>query len=162
MGRRVVREGKGRRKIRGGCMMYMFPPVGYLRRRDPTYRNGEGGGRGGGYGGHQQSSRGGYRQSNPTTKPTHFKYDSDFDFEEANARLKRDSLEKEFKEKMRVDSASRKSSESYGEGEEVGAGSDDEVVIVEEEGAAIEEVEEYYDKEKSFFDNISCEGSSNK
>lgn len=63
-----------------------------------------------------------------------------------------------------MDSTSRKSSESYGEGEEVSMGSDDEVVIVEEEGGAAEDVEEeeYYDRSKSFFDNISCEVSSAK
>lgn len=61
-----------------------------------------------------------------------------------------------------MDATSRKSSESVGEGEGVSPGSDDEVELVEEEGGAIEEVEEYYDKSKSFFDNISCEMSSNK
>jgi hypothetical protein len=70
-------------------------------------------------------------------------------------------LEKEFKEKLRVDSTSRKSSESFGEGEEIDPGSDDEV-IVENEGEIVEDVEEYYDKSKSFFDNISCEASTAK
>ena len=70
-------------------------------------------------------------------------------------------MEKEFKEKLRVDSASRKSSESYAEGEGMTPTSDDEV-IVEDEGEAIEDVEEYYDKSKSFFDNISCEASTVK
>lgn len=32
-------------------------------------------------------------------------------------------------------------------------------MIVEEQGEVIEEVEECYDKSKSFFDNISCEAS---
>ena len=138
---------------------------GYRGRRE--YR-GDGGPRGGGRGGggyrsQQQGSRGGgYRQQGTAAKQTPFKYDTDFDFESANAKLSKETLEKEFKEKLRVDSTSRKSSESYGEGEEVTAGSDDEVVIVEEDGGVVEEVEEYYDKSKSFFDNISCEASSAK
>ena len=66
-----------------------------------------------------------------------------------------------------MDSSSRKSSEGFGEGVAVDGESppdDDEVLVVEEEeGPADEpEPEEFYDKSKSFFDNISCEASSNK
>lgn len=159
-------------------------PGYYRERRENNYHksrgdDGEGSGRGGynrqqqqgARGGHnyqQQGGRGGHsyrqQQNNPanSAKPAPFKYDSDFDFESANARFKKENLEQEF-EKLRLDSGSSRkaSAETLGEGEEPGVGSDDEVVIV-EEGEVVEEVEECYDKSKSFFDNISCEGSSNK
>ena len=140
-------------------------------------RNGDGENSGrGGYTNRQQGARGGHnsqqqqggrgsgghsyrQQQTNSAKPAPFKYDSDFDFESANARFKKENLEQEF-EKLRLDSgSSRKASvETLGEEE---AGSDDEVVIV-EEGEVVEEVEECYDKSKSFFDNISCEGTSKK
>ena len=139
--------------------------VGYRGRRDyyRSGRDGEGGG-GGGRSQQQQGPTQNFRQqqSNTATKPP--VYDSEFDFESANARFKKETLEKEFKEKLRLDSASRKSSESYGEGEEAYPGSDEEdeeeVVVVEDKG--VEDEVEYYDKTKSFFDNISREESSNK
>lgn len=122
---------------------------GYSNRRQTGYRGGYN------YRQHQQTN------SDVPTNTTPFKYDSEFDFETANARFKKDSLEKEFKEKLRLDSSSRKTSESYEEGEgegDEGSLSEEEVVIL-EDGGDVEE-EDFYDKSKSFFDNISCEGST--
>lgn len=62
---------------------------------------------------------------------------------------------------MRVDGSSRRTSESNGDGIE-DSPSDDDVVVIEEEEGEVKDVEEedYYDKSKSFFDNITCEGNT--
>lgn len=119
-----------------------------------------------GRGNGRQQQQHGYSNTPPPSgeknRPT-FKYDSEFDFETANARFKKDSLEQEFKEKLKIDGGgggTRRGSESTN-GEVEGYPSDDEVV---EEGELVEEgneeEEDYYDKSKSFFDNISCEVNS--
>ena len=125
------------------------------RRENNYYRNS----RGRGHRGRQDFN------SHPpeNTGKTSLKYDSEFDFETANARFRKDALEEEFKQKLRVDGSSRKTSESNGDGIE-GLPDDDDVVVIEEELEEGEfeepvESEEYYDKTKSFFDNISCEAN---
>ena len=109
-------------------------------------------------GGRQQAQRGG---------PT-FRYDSEFDFESANARFNKEVLEEEFKQKLNMDEVSsthsRRTSDGMGGAESTT--SDD--VIVEDVAGGVDNVEDggpgteadYYDKSKSFFDNISCEGST--
>ena len=65
----------------------------------------------------------------------------------------------EFKQKLKIDDGTRKLSEGSQHGLE-GVSSDEEVLIV--EGGEVppeKEEEEFYDKSKSFFDNISCEGA---
>ena len=91
-----------------------------------------------------------------------YRYESDFDFESANAQFNRQVLEEEFK-RMRV---------SRGKGSEDGGGGSgvtEEPLEVEEEveedGEVVEEEEQEeeagYDSSKSFFDNISCENPAN-
>ena len=104
-------------------------------------------------------------------EPT-YRYENDFDFESANAQFDKQVLEEEFK-KLRVGSKGKSATAESGSGggpatpttrgsvsEEVGD------VVVEEEEVEMGEVvdddeepeqEEFYDKTKSFFDNISCE-----
>ena len=120
-----------------------------------------------------------------------FRYDSDFDFESANARFdKEELLAQEFKQKVKVEDG-RKASQ----GDEEGAGEERKVEVEgEEEGeregggggggegegerggegekerkegeegllvnGGGDQETEYYDKSKSFFDNISCEANT--
>lgn len=106
--------------------------------------------------------RGGGRSNQPNSGPS-FRYDSEFDFESANARFNKEVLEEEFKQKLTLDNqgSSRKSSEAN-EGLESPV-SDDVVVLegdnMEDDQGSMEGAAdaEYYDKSKSFFDNISCE-----
>ena len=145
----------------------MFCTLGYSRgRRDNQYYRG---GRGGGW-----RNDGRQNQERPTDRSSSFKYDSEFDFESANARFKKEDLEVEFKLKLRLDDRSRKVSEesgrkasegsgrkaSEGSGYDLNESSGEEAEVIEDGGSASDEVEEYYDKTKSFFDTISCENNS--
>ncbi|XP_038606277.1 protein LSM14 homolog B isoform X2 [Tachyglossus aculeatus] len=91
-------------------------------------------------------------QSRPTNvKENTIKFEGDFDFESANAQFNREELDKEFKKKLNFkdDQAER--------GEEKG---DAAVVTQNSDGTAEEDLlgpNCYYDKSKSFFDNISSE-----
>ena len=126
------------------------------------HRGGRGGGRGGGWRGGR-----GYVRQNPDNRSagsnsnyirTSYKYDSEFDFESANARFKKEDLELEFKHKLRVTDDPGKNSEGSGQDLEVEPSDEEEVIV--EEGEELKVEEEFYDKTKSFFDNISCEGKS--
>lgn len=123
----------------------LFSLTGYRGRKDTHYRGGppRGGGKGGNY----------------SSQPT-YRYDSEFDFESANARFNKDNLEEEFKLKVRVEDG------GVVEGERrVSENSPPETLPQpeEEEGRENDMLEngsregEFYDKSKSFFDNISCE-----
>ena len=113
----------------------MFPPLGYRGRRD-NYRG---------------PPRGGGPASASSQHPV-YRYDSEFDFESANARFNKDDLEEEFKQKLKVV-----------EGEEVSNGNGTaeglDEVGVEEIPADGGSEGEFYDKSKSFFDSISCESN---
>ncbi|XP_028926725.1 protein LSM14 homolog B isoform X2 [Ornithorhynchus anatinus] len=91
-------------------------------------------------------------QSRPTNvKENTIKFEGDFDFESANAQFNREELDKEFKKKLNFkdDQAER--------GEEKG---DAAVVTQNSDGTTEEDLlgpNCYYDKSKSFFDNISSE-----
>ncbi|XP_038014780.1 protein LSM14 homolog B isoform X4 [Motacilla alba alba] len=91
-------------------------------------------------------------QNRPTTvKENTIKFEGDFDFESANAQFNREELDKEFKKKLnfRDDKAET--------GEEKG---DPGVATQNNDGNAEEDLlgpNCYYDKSKSFFDNISSE-----
>ena len=69
-----------------------------------------------GQGGCQQqpSGRGGQRKSANTTTATKksIKFDGDFDFESSNAKFKKEQMEEEFKQKLKLDG--RKDSDSSG------------------------------------------------
>ncbi|XP_074644209.1 protein LSM14 homolog B-like isoform X2 [Tubulanus polymorphus] len=84
----------------------------------------------------------------PKSEPLRF--DDDFDFESSNAQFDKEQLDKELKEKCNITSTAEK----VVNGDEATtatttAGSGDEC----------ENDENYYDKSRSFFDNISCEAS---
>ncbi|XP_040844180.1 protein LSM14 homolog B isoform X4 [Ochotona curzoniae] len=90
-------------------------------------------------------------QSRPATaKENTIKFEGDFDFESANAQFNREELDKEFKKRLsfKDDNA------------EKGDDKDPAVVTQREEPPAEEDLlgpNCYYDKSKSFFDNISSE-----
>uniref|UniRef100_A0A8C6HAZ3 Protein LSM14 homolog B n=1 Tax=Mus spicilegus TaxID=10103 RepID=A0A8C6HAZ3_MUSSI len=90
-------------------------------------------------------------QNRPTNvKENTIKFEGDFDFESANAQFNREELDKEFKKKLnfkddKADKGEEKDSAVMAQSEETAA----------EEGLLGPNC--YYDKSKSFFDNISSE-----
>ncbi|XP_006896994.1 PREDICTED: protein LSM14 homolog B [Elephantulus edwardii] len=90
-------------------------------------------------------------QNRPTSaKENTIKFEGDFDFETANAQFNREELDKEFKKKLNF------KDEKAEKGEE----KDPAVVTPSDETPAEEDLlgpNCYYDKSKSFFDNISSE-----
>ncbi len=108
----------------------------------PGYRGG---------GGRRNYYRGG---SNNQDRPV-YRYDREFDFESANARFNKDDLEQEFKQKLRVEDSENKS--RYADSPLVVDVDELEQNGEEEREEAGGEDSEFYDKSKSFFDNISHE-----
>ena len=93
--------------------------------------------------------RGGFQPGRPQPgKKETLKFEEDYDFEKANDTFK-----------DLVDKLSKTKIDGEGDGQENGAEEEAvEVEVVEgEEGEIQEDDEIYYDKKKSFFDNISCE-----
>ncbi|XP_058535678.1 protein LSM14 homolog B [Ochotona princeps] len=90
-------------------------------------------------------------QSRPATaKENTIKFEGDFDFESANAQFNREELDKEFKKRLNFKD----------DNAEKGDDKDPAVVTQREEPPAEEDLlgpNCYYDKSKSFFDNISSE-----
>ena len=117
-------------------MLACAAPLGYRGRRD-NYRG---------------PPRGGGPASASSQNPV-YRYDSEFDFESANARFNKDDLEEEFKQKLKVVEGEEKVSNGNGTAE----GMDE--VGVEEIPADGGSEGEFYDKSKSFFDSISCESN---
>ena len=119
------------------------------------------GGRGAPRGGRQQGPRRGGGPGSAT-----FRYDSEFDFESANARFNKEGLEEEFKQKLNIDDHSSTHSRRTSEGNEGADSPTSDDVIVDDVAGGIKGGEDggaegdYYDKSKSFFDNISCESST--
>ena len=133
------------RRVSQSWLTLLFSLSGYRGRRDNHYRGGAPRGRGGSYSSQQQ--------------PT-YRYDSEFDFESANARFNKDNLEEEFKQKVKVEDG------GMVEGERRALENSPPETLPppeEEEGRENDMLEngsregEFYDKSKSFFDNISCE-----
>ncbi|XP_044153218.1 protein LSM14 homolog B isoform X3 [Bufo gargarizans] len=97
-------------------------------------------------------------QNRPTTaKENAIKFDGDFDFESANAQFNREELDKEFKDKLNV-----KDDKPEKEGDEKG---DSGVETQNSDGNPEEDAlgpNIYYDRTKSFFDNISSEMKSRR
>nr|XP_022342452.1 protein LSM14 homolog B-like isoform X5 [Crassostrea virginica] len=131
----------GARGGRGGSQdkhaYYGGPSRGNASQRGPTRGNQRG-----------QSSRGRYQSNRKVESP--LKFDGEFDFEEANAQFDKDEIERELKEKLTI---GEKKEEKSINGEK-----EDSVENGEDEGPEDEE-EMFYDKNKSFFDNISCEAT---
>lgn len=97
-------------------------------------------------------------QSKPTTvKENAIKFEGDFDFESANAQFNREELDKEFKDKLNI-----KDDKPEKEAEEKG---DSGVETQNSDGTPEEDPlgpNIYYDRSKSFFDNISSEMKSRR
>ncbi|XP_063815391.1 protein LSM14 homolog B isoform X2 [Pseudophryne corroboree] len=97
-------------------------------------------------------------QSRPTNvKDNAIKFDGDFDFESANAQFNREELDKEFKDKLNF-----RDDKSEKEGDEKG---DSGVETQNSDGNPEEDPlgpNIYYDRSKSFFDNISSEMKSRR
>ncbi|PKK25141.1 LSM family member 14B, transcript variant X3 [Columba livia] len=91
-------------------------------------------------------------QNRPTTvKENTIKFESDFDFESANAQFNREELDKEFKKKLNFKDDKAETGEEKG---------DPGVATQNNDGNVEEDLlgpNCYYDKSKSFFDNISSE-----
>lgn len=95
-----------------------------------------------------QSSRGRYQSNRKVESP--LKFEGEFDFEEANAQFDKDEIERELKEKLTIGDKKEEKSVNGDKEDSVENGEDE---VPEEED------EMYYDKNKSFFDNISCEAT---
>ncbi|XP_029865531.1 protein LSM14 homolog B isoform X5 [Aquila chrysaetos chrysaetos] len=91
-------------------------------------------------------------QNRPATvKENTIKFEGDFDFESANAQFNREELDKEFKKKLNFKDDKAETGEEKG---------DPGVATQNNDGNAEEDLlgpNCYYDKSKSFFDNISSE-----
>ncbi|XP_023208347.1 protein LSM14 homolog A-like isoform X1 [Xiphophorus maculatus] len=122
--------------------------------REPSKRSTAGGGgtanRRGRGGGHHGRGRFNVRRDGP------MKFEKDFDFESANAQFNKEEIEKEFQSKLKLKD---EKSEKALNGEDKG---DSGVETQNSEGNNENERDPlgpncYYDKSKSFFDNISCD-----
>ncbi|RLV97366.1 hypothetical protein DV515_00011841 [Chloebia gouldiae] len=114
----------------------------------PAVRRGRGGHRGG-------RGRFGIRRDVP------MKFEKDFDFESANAQFNKEEIDREFHNKLKLKEDKLEKPEKPVNGEDKG---DSGVDTQNSEGNADEEdplgPNCYYDKTKSFFDNISCDDNS--
>ncbi|XP_035381240.1 LSM14A mRNA processing body assembly factor b isoform X1 [Electrophorus electricus] len=125
----------------------------------PAVRRGRGGGGGAGAGGAggggasgggSQRGRGRFnvRRDGP------MKFEKDFDFESANAQFNKEEIDREFQSKLKIKDEKALNGEDKG---------DSGVETQNSEGNVDEEdplgPNCYYDKSKSFFDNISCDDS---
>lgn len=112
----------------------------------PPMRGGfRGGPRGGGGGPMRGAPPRNHRGGGPRREP--LKFEGEFDFETANAQFDKEKIEKELKKLTITDGESAETNN---------------VVNGNKEEAAEEEEEDdeiFYDKSKSFFDNISCEAT---
>ncbi|XP_076142799.1 LSM14A mRNA processing body assembly factor b isoform X3 [Alosa pseudoharengus] len=123
---------------------------------DPNKRHSDGApasrrGRGGG---HRGRGRFSVRRDGP------MKFEKDFDFESANAQFNKEEIDREFQSKLKLKDEKTEKPEKAVNGEDKG---DSGVETQNSEGNAEEEdplgPNCYYDKSKSFFDNISCDDS---
>ncbi|KAK9959179.1 hypothetical protein ABG768_011255 [Culter alburnus] len=119
----------------------------------PPMRRGRGsGGGGGGGGGPRGRGRFNGRRDGP------MKFEKDFDFESANAQFNKEEIDREFQSKLKIKDEKSEKSEKTLNGEEK---ADSGVETQNSEGNVEEEdplgPNCYYDKSKSFFDNISCD-----
>ncbi|XP_051511994.1 protein LSM14 homolog A-like [Myxocyprinus asiaticus] len=118
----------------------------------PSMRKGRGSGGGGG--GQRGRGRFNGRRDGP------MKFEKDFDFESANAQFNKEEIDREFQSKLKIKDEKGEKLEKTLNGEEK---TDSGVETQNSEGNADEEdplgPNCYYDKTKSFFDNISCDGS---
>ncbi|XP_065139744.1 LSM14A mRNA processing body assembly factor b isoform X1 [Paramisgurnus dabryanus] len=120
----------------------------------PVIRKGRGSGGGGGGGGQRGRGRFNGRRDGP------MKFEKDFDFESANAQFNKEEIDREFQSKLKIKDEKSEKAEKTLNGEEK---TDSGVETQNSEGNADEDdplgPNCYYDKSKSFFDNISCDDS---
>ncbi|XP_068578917.1 LSM14A mRNA processing body assembly factor a isoform X2 [Cebidichthys violaceus] len=113
----------------------------------PANRRGRGGG-------HRGRGRFNVRRDGP------MKFEKDFDFETANAQFNKEEIDREFQSKLKLKDEKTEKTDKAVNGEEK---VDSAVETQTSEGPAEEEGGDplgpncYYDKSKSFFDNISCD-----
>ncbi|KAF7664956.1 hypothetical protein LDENG_00159420 [Lucifuga dentata] len=112
----------------------------------PVNRRGRGGG-------HRGRGRFNVRRDGP------MKFEKDFDFESANAQFNKEEIDREFQSKLKLKDEKTDKSEKAVNGEDK---ADSGVETQNSEGNAEDEGDPlgpncYYDKSKSFFDNISCD-----
>ncbi|CAL9696685.1 unnamed protein product [Knipowitschia caucasica] len=112
----------------------------------PMHRRG---GRGGGGGGSGGGGRFNVRRDGPV------KFEKDFDFESANAQFNKEDIDREFQSKLKIKDDGEKA--VNGEEKEPGAEPQTEPSADEDRDPLGPNC--YYDKTKSFFDNISCDDS---
>ncbi|XP_051238896.1 LSM14A mRNA processing body assembly factor a isoform X2 [Dicentrarchus labrax] len=104
-------------------------------------------------GGHRGRGRFNVRRDGP------MKFEKDFDFESANAQFNKEEIDREFQSKLKLKDEKTEKAEKAVNGEEK---ADSGVETQNSESNADEEGDPlgpncYYDKSKSFFDNISCD-----
>ncbi|XP_060734300.1 LSM14A mRNA processing body assembly factor b isoform X2 [Tachysurus vachellii] len=117
----------------------------------PAMRRGRGGtgGSGGGTGGNQRGrGRFNMRRDGP------MKFEKDFDFESANAQFNKEEIDREFQSKLKIKDEKAVNGEDKGDS---GVETQNSEGNMEEEDPLGPNC--YYDKSKSFFDNISCDDS---
>lgn len=117
-------------------------PVSGTYARGRGNNNNRGGGfRGGPPRGQRGAPRGSSGRGRGQGRQEPIKFEGEFDFESSNAQFDKEEIERELKQKLTLGDSKVNGESSV------------------ENGAANEEEEEefYYDKAKSFFDNISCE-----
>ncbi|XP_046550531.1 protein LSM14 homolog A-like isoform X1 [Haliotis rubra] len=157
-------RGGGGGRDREGDGNYQNKPVSATYSRGRGNRGGSGPPRGQGngpaYRGTGSGPRGGPRgaprgtgnnRGRPGQPKTPLKFDAEYDFESANAQFDKDKIEEELKKKLTISDEKVVNGDNKEEKKEEGAEEPSEVI---EEDEAV-----FYDKTKSFFDNISCEAT---
>ncbi|KAK7891009.1 hypothetical protein WMY93_022972 [Mugilogobius chulae] len=110
--------------------------------------------RGGRGGGHRGRGRFNVRRDGP------MKFEKDFDFESANAQFNKDEIDREFQSKLKLKEVGKPAEKAVNGEEKVETGAETQS----SETNAEDDRDPlgpncYYDKSKSFFDNISCDDS---
>ena len=114
--------------------------------------------RGGGDRGYTRTPRrGGVSSRPPQPDSQPLKYTEDFDFESANALFSKDQFEKEIKSKLQIDDQKEGGANVNDHTPQEEEGRVEEVAVEGDKGES--NVEENYDKTKSFFDSLTCESN---
>ncbi|XP_072550924.1 LSM14A mRNA processing body assembly factor b isoform X3 [Salminus brasiliensis] len=125
-------------------------PPGLRRGRGGGGGGGNIGGGGGGGGGGIQRGRGRFN----VRRDGAMKFEKDFDFETANAQFNKEEIDREFQNKLKIKDEKAVNGEDKADS---GVETQNSEGNVEEEDPLGPNC--YYDKSKSFFDNISCDDS---
>lgn len=156
-------------------------PAPMMGNMGPGGRNARGGMPAPVHGGMQRGGRGQGRNSGSRNSKDVLKFDGDYDFEEANAKFEKDKIVDELSQKLKITDDEKPGAEpavNHVNGDadspnskEIANDSNEAEAVVEgdlenddlQDGSDIngedEDEEAYYNKTKSFFDNISCEAT---